>query len=117
MPAEEPVNPVDVENNIRRLANEVARSVRIVSDALRSYNDAHRAFDAAYARAFATARGSVQAKKYAADELTMMERAAMDDADALHQYAKSRARALELELSAWQTLARSVIAMYGVAGA
>lgn len=115
-PGNQVVNPVEVEQNLLRLANDLGRSARGVSEALRAFRDNERAYDLAYARAYARYSGAAHAKRYAADELTMDEREKRDDAEVVWKYSAQRARALELELSAWQTIARSVGAMYGAAG-
>lgn len=111
------VNPVDVENNLLRLANAIAASVRPMSVALQEYREKERAYDLAYARAFARHDGPQYAKANAALEATMGLREERDNAEAVYKYAATRVKALEQELSAWQTIARSVIVMYGAAGA
>ena len=109
-------NPVDVEQNLRRIANDIGKGVRGVSEALRDYRTKERVFDLAYAQAFAAYEGAANMKRYVADEAAMGERKARDDAEVVFKYAERRARALESELSAWQTIGRSVLAMYGAAG-
>jgi len=114
---DEPVNPVEVEQSLKRLANDIGGSVRGVSQALAKFREAEREFDQAYARAYMKYDGPGHAKRYAADLDTMGERAARDQAEVVWKYAERRAKAIEQELSAWQTIARSVVAMYGAAGA
>ena len=111
-----PVNPVEVEQALRRLVNEIATSVRTVSDTLDNYRKAEREYDLAFARAYNRHGGAAHAKKYVAEELTQDERAARDNAEVVWRYASTRARSLETELTAWQSIAKSVNGMYGAAG-
>jgi len=114
---DQPVNPVEVEQAIRRIVNEIGASVRSVSDVLDAYRKAEREYDLAFARAYNRHAGAAHAKKYVAEELTQDERAARDQAEVVWRYASARARSLETELTAWQTIAKSVNGMYGAAGA
>jgi hypothetical protein len=116
-PSDQPVNPVEVEQAIRSIANDIARGVKIRSDALREFRDREREFDLAFARAYMRFAGPAHAKRYAADIATQDERAARDAAEVAWKYADNQGRALELELSAYQSINRSVTGMYGAAGA
>lgn len=108
----DPVNPVAVEQAIQDTANDIAKSVRGVSEALRDYRDKERAYDLAFARAYNRHNGPAHAKKYAAEERTQDERKARDDAEVVYRYAERRVKALEGTLSAYQSVMRSVVAMY-----
>lgn len=110
-----PVNPVDVERAIMAVSNDIAKGVRLVSDALETFKTAGREYDLAYARAFMAYQGPAHSKRYAADLATSKERQAMDVAEVAYKYAASRAKALEAELSANQSVMRSVTGMYGAA--
>lgn len=111
-----PVNPVDVENSIRDIVNEIALGVRTVSDALERYRAAERAYDLAFARAYMRHTGPAHERKYEAEIATEAERAARDVAEVAWRYAERVAKSQESELSGWQTIAKSIVAMYGAAG-
>lgn len=113
----QPLNPVDVERAIREITNEIAHGVRVRSDALRAFRDAERTYDREFARAYMRYDGPAHAKRYAAEIATQDERAARDAAEAAWKYADTQGRSLELELSAYQSIGRSVNGMYGAAGA
>lgn len=112
----QPLNPVEVEENLRRLSNEIARSVKIVSRTYAEFLEADRAYDRAYAAAYLKASGSVEEKKQKARYATLVEREARDVADVAYRYANDRATALREELRATQSVGASVRAMYGIAG-
>lgn len=107
------MNPVDVERAIMELSNDIAKGVRVVSDALEAFKTAGREYDLAYAKAFMAYQGPAHSKRYAADLATADERRAMDVAEVAYKYAASRAKSLEAELSASQSVMRSVTGMYG----
>lgn len=109
-------NPAQVEEHIRTTSEHIARGVRICDDAYRRFLAADRAYDAAFAAAYMAYDGPAHAKKYAAELATRPERETRDEADATYRYADRRARALQDELRAWQSVGASVRAMYGVAG-
>lgn len=113
---DEPLNPVQVERAIRDAANDVAKGVRIVTEALRDYRAKERAFDLGFARAYNRHSGPAHSKRYAADEATMGLRAERDEAEVVWRYAAQRARSAEMQLSAYQSIGRSVNQMYGAAG-
>jgi hypothetical protein len=110
------VNPVQVEQRILWLANAIAEGVDVCNRHYKAYLDADRAYDAAKARAYLDADGSIKAKECEAELATTDLRAVLDVADAAYRYADRRAKALESELRAWQSVGASVRAMYGVAG-
>jgi len=112
-----PLNPVDVERAIRAISNEVALGVRTRSDALRDFRAAEREFDRAFARAFMKFAGPAHSKRYAAEIATQVERETRDVAEVAWKYADNQGRALELELSSYQSINRGLGAMYGAAGA
>jgi hypothetical protein len=110
------LNPVDIEQRIRQLADGISRGVKVCSDAYERFLLADRTYDRAYARAFLKASGSVDARKYQSELDTVEERDALDVADVAYRYADRNAKALESELRAYQSVGASVRAMYQVAG-
>lgn len=111
-----PVNPVDVETAIRDIANEIALGVQTVSGALAAFRAAERAYDLAFAQSYMAFSGPAHMRKYAAEIETTELRETRDVAEAAWRLADRRARAQELELSAYQSINRSVSQMYGAAG-
>lgn len=109
-------NPVTVEAAIRECANRIARGVTICGSAYADFLEADRAYDVAYARAYLAAQGPVHERKYVAELATQNERADRDVKDGTYRVADRRARALEAELRALQSVNKSVVSMYGVAG-
>ena len=112
----EPINPVEVETAIRDIANEIALGVRLVSDRLAAFRAAERTYDLEFARAYMSFSGPAHMRKYAAEIETTALREARDVAEAAWRLADRRARAQETELSAYQSINRSVSQMYGAAG-
>lgn len=112
----EPLNPVDIEQAIRRLANETARAVRIVTNRLAEYREAERQYDAATAREYLAWQGPAHEKKFAAELATTELRHDRDLAEVAWRYAERSAASVERQLSAYQTLNRSVVQMYSAAG-
>lgn len=116
------LNPVDIENAIREAAATISEAVAIVTARLDVYRSAQRAFDIAFANAYMHAergdggRPSIEDRKYMATIATAQEREAMDVAEVSWKYAERRAKAAESMLSAYQTVSKSVTAMYGAAG-
>jgi len=108
--------PTYVEQRIRELADGIAHMVSVCDQHYRAFLKADREYDAAKAHAFLAATGSVDAKKARAEIETTQQRATLDVADAAYRYADRRAKALESELRAWQSVGASVREMYRVAG-
>lgn len=111
------LNPVDVEQRIRQLSNDIASGVKVVSMRYRAKLDAERIYDHAFAVAFLTYDGPANAKKYAAEKQTQQERTDRDVAEVAYRHAERQMKALEGQLSALQTIAKSVGQMYGATGA
>lgn len=107
------LNPVDVEQKIAELANRIANGVAEVSRRHEAKLTADRIYDNAFAVAFLTYEGPANAKRYAAEKNTQRERLDRDVAEVAYQRAQRTMRGLEGELSAYQSIIRSVIAMYG----
>jgi hypothetical protein len=112
----EPLNPVDIENRIRELVADIAKGVKVVSEAYSKKLTTERIYDHAFAVAYLTYAGAANAKKYAAETRTQQERIDRDVADAAFSHAQRQMRAYEGELSAFQTMNKSVAQMYGAAG-
>ena len=110
------LNPVTIENHIRELSNRIAKSASVCNQRYVEFLDADREFDKAFAQAYLAHEGPQAQKRYAADEVTMPERERRDVADAAYRYADRLSRALQSELMAYQSLNKSVLAQYQVAG-
>lgn len=110
------LNPVELEQLVREKANEIARGVRFVSEAHKRKLDADRIYDHAFAVAYMAWEGPSHEKRYAAEKNTQQQRLERDAADVAYQHAQRQMRALEGQLSAFQTISKSVQAMYGSAG-
>lgn len=112
----EVLNPVQVEQNIRTLANNIARGVTVVSNTEAEARKARREYDIAFAHAYMNWTGAAHEKKYAAVIATEAELEAADVAELAYKHAERTARALTEELRAWQSVGASVRAMYGTPG-
>ncbi len=110
------LNPVEVEQTLLTIANDIARGVMVVSNAHAAYLQADRAYDLAFAKAYGLHDGPQGDKKYAATVATENERTARDVADAAYQHARRTEHALRDRLSAYQSVGRSVMSMYSTAG-
>ena len=110
------INPVEVEKSIQGLVQQIAKGVRVVSEAHKAKLDADRIYDHAFAVAYVTADGPQTEKKYVAEKQTQQERMNRDAAEVAYQHAQRQMKALEGQLSAWQTIAKSVTSMYSAAG-
>jgi|GEM_PF-973001 len=113
---DEVLSPVQVEQLVRKFANDISRGVRVVSDAQRKYKTATRIYDHAYAVAYMAHTGPQSEKKYAAEKATQQERTEADAAEVAFRHAERQMKALETQLSAAQTIAKSINQMYGAAG-
>ncbi len=109
-------NPVAIEAAIRECANRIANGVSVCGNAYKVFVTADHEFDVAFAHAYLNADGPAHERKYRAELATADERRARDVADAAYRFADRKARALETELRAWQSVGASVRLMYGVAG-
>lgn len=110
------LTPVMLERHILGLSNRIAKSAGECNTRYRAFLDADREYDRAYAQAFMDHEGAQGEKRYAAELATTDERAARDVADAAHRYADRLSKALQSELLAYQSLNKSIIAQYQVAG-
>jgi len=112
----EVLNPVQVEQSIRTLANHIAKGVTVVSNAETKAREARRVYDLAFAFAYMNHKGPAHEKKYQATLDTAAELEAADVAELAYKHAERTARALTEELRAWQSVGASVRAMYNVPG-
>lgn len=112
----EVLNPVVVEQAIREAVNEVAKGVGEFTRTLEAYRTAERAFDLAWAQEYMRVSGPVEERKQACVIRTAEQKQALDVAEVAFKYCDKRLRAAESRLSAYQTLSKSVQAMYGAAG-
>lgn len=110
------LNPVDIENAIRDTSERISKSVKVCSERYEAYLTADREYDRAYALAYMHHDGPAHEKRYAAELATLDQRAARDVADAAYRYADRLAKALDLELRAYQSIGASVRQMYATAG-
>lgn len=113
---DKPINPVEVEQAIFDISNEIARGVSIVSEREKIYLEAKRIFDRAEARAILKATGTIPEKKAQVELEVIAERDALDAAYIAFRFADKRAKALSLQLDAIRSIGASVRNMYQVAG-
>jgi hypothetical protein len=106
-------NPVDIERKIVEVKNRIAQGVSIVSSAEDEARRKRREYDVAYARAYLNAEGSIPDRKYKAVLATEAQREAAEVAETAFNHAKRTAEALEKEIFAWQSISKSVVAMFG----
>ena len=110
------LNPVEVEQTIWSVSNNIASGVAVVSSAEQAASKARRVFDLAYAQAYLGASGPAHEKKYRAEIDTAQQRADAEIAEVAFEHAKRQMRALEGRLSAFQTISKSIVSMFGAAG-
>ena len=111
-----PLSPVQIEEHIRELVNRIAKGIQVCSQRYSEFLDADRLFDREYAQAYLAADGSIKDKEQTARLETMPAREERDVADAAYRHADRLAKALDLELRAYQSLGASVRQMYANAG-
>lgn len=112
----QPLDPVSIETHIRELVNRIAKGIRVCSDRYTAFQEADREFDRTFATEYLAADGSIKDKEQTAKLRAMDAREARDVAEAAHRHADRLAKALELELRAYQSIGASVRSMYAVAG-
>lgn len=110
------LNPTDVEQAIRTVAERISHAVIECSNAYAEFKQSEFAHDQAFARAYMAYDGPAHARKYAATLATAGEREAMDVADVRYKRYERQARALDTELRAYQSIGASVRQMYATAG-
>lgn len=112
----EPMNPVSIEASIREVSNRIAKGVHVCSERYADFLRAEDAFERAFARHYMKHEGPAHEKKYAATLATTTEKDALNVADVAYRHADRRARALDSELRALQSVGASVRSMYATAG-
>ncbi|MBF6416911.1 hypothetical protein IU441_27505 [Nocardia cyriacigeorgica] len=110
------MSPVQIERAIRDTANRISKSVQECADRYAAYLTADREYDHAFAVAYMRHDGPQTEKRYAAERATKQQREQRDVADAAYRLADRRAKALESELRALQSVGASVRGQYAVAG-
>lgn len=112
----EVLNPVEVEQLIRRFAGEISKGVRVVSQAHGDWKTKLRIYEHAFAVAYMAHEGASHEKKYKAEAMTQQQRADSDAAEVAFRHAERQMKALEIQLSAAQTISKSIQQMYGASG-
>lgn len=111
----EPLNPEDLEREIQRTRNRISRGIRVCHERRVIQAEKTTAYKRAYAFAYVAADGPQTQKRYEAD--TDKDVMAAEDekivADTAYAYAKDVADSLRDDLTALQSIMKSVIAMYG----
>lgn len=110
------LSPVRVEQEILNLNNRIAKGIAVCNELYKSYQEADRIFDREYASEYLTAPGPIKDREQIAKLNSMSSRELRDDAEAKYKHADRLAKALELELRAWQSIGASLRTAYGVAG-
>lgn len=109
-------NPADVERAIVETKNRIARGVTIISEAEKNAKQARTTFDYEYALAYGRAEGPETARKHLATAATIELRRTAEALELAFRHAVRQGEALDRELFAWQSILKSVTAMYGAAG-
>lgn len=112
-----PVRPEEVERFLIDIASQVDRGVDIVAEAEREASEAEREHSEAFAREYLDAKGPQTEKRYKAELATSGLRLRRDVTRLAFAHAQRRLRGLETKLSAYQTVAKSVTAMFGAPSA
>ena len=109
-----PLNPVQIEHNIRTCAERIHEGVSVCTERERTARKARRDYDAMFAQAYTESSGPAHEKRYRAELATRDMRAEAEEAEVVYKYADRTAKALENELRAWQSVGASVRSMYSV---
>lgn len=108
----EPRNPVEIERELREVANQIARGVQPRSEAFKRFSDAERALKIATAKAFINAPGAQKFREMMAIAETAEERERRDIAEQAFKHTEYTMQALRDRLSALQSEQKSVVAMF-----
>lgn len=110
-----PLNPVEVEAGIRKVARMIHHGIKLVSDAEFDFRKKDAEYARVLARAYIDHDGPAHEKKYAAEihESVIQARDARDVAELAFRHADRRQRALIEQLNALRSIGASVRAMYG----
>lgn len=107
------LNPVDAEAAIRDISNRLSQGIPVVSKAEARMTDAKRALDRAKARAYLDASGSVAERDATVELKVSAERDEYDVAYLAFRNAERTMQTLRAQLSAAQSVHKSVVQMYG----
>ena len=108
----QPLNPVEMEQQILEATNAVARSVRPVSEAYNAWQQAELAHKLAYAKAYAAAQGSIEERKQIATLTTEEQAQKLVESEVVYKRLLDYQRSYRDKLSALQSLSKSVVAAY-----
>ena len=108
----EPLNPVQIERDLRETNQRIYKGVEIVSKRYAEFLKAKSEYEDAQAYAFLAAEGSIKDKDAQATIATKKSRDARDVADAAYRRAKDLLRAVEGEQSALQTISAGIRQAY-----
>lgn len=110
----EPLNPVEWEAEIQRTRLRIAKGIRVVSERRKASARATRAANREHARAYVRAQGAQYERRYIADSdpRVIALQDAADVADAAYQFARDVLQELRDDLTALQSMGKSVISMY-----
>lgn len=107
------LNPAEVERSIQEISRRMHEGIKVISRLNDEYKAARRAHDKAKAMAYVAHDGPQLEKRQVAELAVVELREAMDDAKVKLDYARDLADTLSKELSALQSINRSVTQMYG----
>ncbi|PZR05460.1 MAG: hypothetical protein DI525_04040 [Corynebacterium kroppenstedtii] len=111
-----PLNPVQIEREISEAVTQISRSIRPVSEAYNAWQKAELDFKAAFARAFLDAEGPMEERKQRAVAGTVGEALAARVAEGEYKRLLDFQRSFRDQLSALQSVQKSVNAAYQAAG-
>ena len=112
----QPLNPVQIEQHILDLSNQISKGVSVHSQRLAEAREKEREFLRAFHQARLRAEGTVADRESFAILHSMDEREARDVAEIAYRHADKIHKALDSELRAWQSIGASVRQQYAVAG-
>ena len=109
------VTPAWVESRLAWLTDQIDQGVAVVSERESAWLLAAREYDREFARAYLVADGPQAEKKYRAELECAQLRIDMEVAKLAFRHAERKMRALETQLTAVQTISRSLVASMGAA--
>jgi len=112
----EPLNPVEVEQEIIQATNAVAKMIDPVSKAYDDFRSLELEFKRDYAVAFKSARGSVEERRQQAVIDTHEIALRLKDSEVIYKRMCDYQKAYRDKLSAFQTISKGVYAAYNAAG-
>lgn len=112
----QPLNPVEVEQEITGACNAVSKTIEPTSKAYDAYRQAELDYKLQYALAFKAARGTVEERRQQAMIDTHELAVKLKDAEVVYKRMCDYQKAYRDKLSAFQTLSKSVLVAYNVGG-